>query len=201
MPKLHNHLLGRLLNREFDGCDEHVDFTDEEQNNIYIKNNIIFCHQTAHINYTTYNMRQSFDTINPQTCPFIMVATPEKEPGAHPFWYAQVLGIFHVDVRHTGSRSKDFRTKQMEFLWVHWLGTEPGHISGHMSACLPMVGYVPDSDDDDFGFVDPALILCSCHLIPTFCRGWTTSLLSTVEATDARSAGEKDDWTNYYVNM
>jgi len=130
-----------------------------------------------------------------------MVATPEKEPGAHPFWYAQVLGIFHVDIQHVGPRSKDFRQKTLEFLWVRWLGAEPGYTAGHKQARLPMVGYVPDSDDDDFGFLDPMLVLQGSHLIPTFSRGRTDTLLSTTDTTEARPAGETDDWTNYYINM
>jgi len=43
-------------------------------------------------------MGQDFDMVNSTTHPFIMVSSPETEKGAHPFWYAAVLGVFHADV-------------------------------------------------------------------------------------------------------
>ena len=54
MPKLKDHLLGRLLNHKFDG-DDH-DFSEQERNSIRIQNNIIYQHATVRINYTTYDL-------------------------------------------------------------------------------------------------------------------------------------------------
>ena len=53
IPKLQDHLLGRLLNREFDG-DEHQ-FTNAEQNTIRIVDNRIYSAKVLHVNYTTYD--------------------------------------------------------------------------------------------------------------------------------------------------
>lgn len=54
IPKLQDHLLGRLLNREFDG-DEHQ-FTNAEQNTIRIVDNRIYSAKVLHVNYTTYDI-------------------------------------------------------------------------------------------------------------------------------------------------
>ena len=95
---------------------------NHDRNTIRICNNTIYRHCTARINYTTYDMRRDYDTINPRTHPFIMVPSPETEIDTHPFWYAAVLGIFHAEVQHTGRLSSDLRPKIIEFLWIRWLG-------------------------------------------------------------------------------
>ena len=89
----------------------------------------------------------------------------------------------------------------MEFLWVRWLGIEPGHRSGSKVARLPKIGFVEDTDEDAFGFLDPDLVIRGCHAIPDFNSGRTSSLMSYDGPTVARSPSEKDDWTNFYVNM
>ena len=132
-----------------------------------------------------------------------MVASPEVGPNTHPFWYASVIGIFHADVQHTGSCSRDFKPHRMEFLWVWWLGVVPARSSGRKQAKLPKVGFVPDSDEFAFGFLDPALIIRGCHLLPSFVDGKTTDLLATKGPTEpeARMKKEGDDWTYFYIGM
>jgi hypothetical protein len=132
-----------------------------------------------------------------------MVSSPEVEsnPAAHPFWYGAVIGIFHADVQHLGAHSHDLSWKPMNFLWVRWLGVVPGHSFGRKQAKLPQVGFVEDLDDYAFGFLDPALVIRGCHLIPAFAEGRTTDLLSTHGPSEARPTGQADDWINYYVNM
>ena len=73
-------------------------------------------------------------------------------------------------------------------------------MSGFHQAKLPMVGFVPVSDPSAFGFLDPALVVRSCHLIPAFRNGRTQDLLS-VTGSLGRAVDEVDDWANYYVNM
>jgi hypothetical protein len=53
----------------------------------------------------------------------------------------------------------------MDFLWVRWLGVEPGYRAGIKKARLPKVGFVPEPDPYAFGFLDPpvhysAVALC-----------------------------------------
>ena len=59
----------------------------------------------------------------------------------------------------------------MQFLWVRWLGIEPGYTSGSRVARLPKIGFVEAMDEDVFGFLDPDLVIRGSHLIPTFHLG------------------------------
>lgn len=198
---LRDHLLGRIREQDFDGDTDHL-FSDEERNSVRIRNNIIYRLATLRVNYTTYDMRRDFDTVNPKTHLFVMVPSPETEQGCHPFWYAAVLGVFHADVQYAGNDSRDFRFKRMEFLWVRWLGMVPGHSFGRRQATLPKIGFIPDSDEFAFGFLDPSHVVRGCHLIPSFIDGKTKDLLTTdLGVSLGRVGTEKDDWTNYSVGM
>jgi hypothetical protein len=199
-PKLQDHFLGRFLSREFDG-DTHGTFTHEERNTIVFKSNLIYRTETMKANYTTYDVRRDYDIISPKRNCFIMVRSAEDDPNAHPYWYAQVLGIFHTEVRHYSSSAEDHRYHYREFLWVRWLGSEPEYRSGPRYARLPKVGFVPDTDEYAFGFLDPSLVIRASHLIPAFASGSTTQLLDTTSPTFARRPGEMNDWTNFYANM
>src|SRR5258705_12665552 len=96
--------------------------------------------------------------------------------------------------------------RRMEFLWVRWLGVEPGHRHGFPHAVLPKIGFIPSTDEYTFGFLDPKHVIRSCHLVPAFTCGRTSDLLP-IKNTDARClqryghARETDDWANFYVNM
>ena len=195
-----NHLLGRLRGHEFDG-DTQQSFSDDDRNSIRIRNNIIYRLSTIRVNYTTYDMRRDFDTVNPKTHPFIMVLSPETEKDAHPFWYASVLGVYHADVQYSGRDSRDFRYNRTEFLWVRWLGVVPGYTFGKKNAKLPKIGFIPDSDEFAFGFLDPAHVVRGCHLIPSFMVGKTQDLLSMEGHSLGRVGSEDDDWAYYYVGM
>jgi len=130
-----------------------------------------------------------------------MLQSPEICSGAHPYWYAQVLGIYHADVSTTHEAALKNSAQHIQFLWVRWLGAEPGHRSGSKIARLPKVGFVEDTDEDAFGFLDPDLIIRGSHLIPAFNSGRTCNLMSYDGLTVARFPNEKDDWVNFFVNM
>ncbi|KAG5633723.1 hypothetical protein H0H81_005707 [Sphagnurus paluster] len=200
IPKLQDHLLGHLLAREFDG-NAHEDFTDEDRNGVRIIGNTIYSVQLLCVNYTTYDIRRASDTINPCTHNFVIVQSPEDGPNAHPFWYAQVLGIYNVVLRHYGPRSHDeYKKHHMQFLWVHWLGVEPGHRSSRHYAQLPKIGFVPHTDPYAFGFLNPAFVIRGSHVTPAFAAGKTTKLLPAVH-TVARPSDTCEDWVNFYVNI
>jgi hypothetical protein len=38
----------------------------------------------------------------------------------HPFLYAHVLGIYHANVIYTGSDTRDYTLRRLDFLWVRW---------------------------------------------------------------------------------
>ena len=132
-----------------------------------------------------------------------MVASPEVESNsaAHPFWYCAVIGIFHAEVQHIGQNSSGLSWKPMDFLWVRWLGVVPDRSFGHKQARLPKIGFIKDTDEYAFGFLDPSLVIRGCHLIPAFVDGKTTDLLSTQAPTEARPNGQIDDWMAYYIGM
>ncbi|KII82710.1 hypothetical protein PLICRDRAFT_120409 [Plicaturopsis crispa FD-325 SS-3] len=199
IPKLKNHLLGRLLDREFDG-DEFSDFNDAERNTVRIVNNRVYSVSTLRVNYTTYDVRRGQDSMNPRTHADVMVRSPETGPGASQFWYARILGVFHASVYHSGPLAQTSSVQPMEFLWVRWFGSAVGYRHGSKRARLPKVGFVPDTDESAFGFLDPSLVIRGCHLIPAFVDGRTSDLLRC-EHSAGRAADEVDDWEAFYVNM
>lgn len=198
--KLRAHLLSRLLGKGLDG-DDPILFTDEERNSVRIIDNTVFSAKQLSVNYTTYDVRRDRDTINPRTHPYVMLRSPEVSRGAHPYWYAQVLGIYHANVSTTHPAVTKRSAQHMEFLWVRWLGTEPGYHSGSKIARLPKVGFVEVTDEDAFGFLDPDLVIRGSHLIPAFNSGRTAALMPYSGPTVARSPNEEDDWMNFYVNI
>jgi hypothetical protein len=126
-----------------------------------------------------------------------MVLSGESRP-QHPYWYARVLGIYHMEVllNIEGALKK----KQVEVLYVRWLAPLTGHQSGMGCARLPKVAFVEDTDSDAFGFLDPAQVIRSAHLIPAFSSGRGTTSLRYGKSF-ARQSGELDDWEAYYVGM
>lgn len=88
----------------------------------------------------------------------------------------------------------------MEFLWVHWFGVKPGYHWGFKNAHLPKIGFVPADSGAVFGFLDPSLVLCACHLISAFADGHTDSLLCH-GALVAQENNNLNNWAAYYVNM
>ena len=210
LPKLQDHLLGRLLGRDFDG-DTYGPFTPNDRQTLKILSGKMYSVQTCRLYYTTYDVQRQTDTVNPRTCADVMVhaSAPDDEDDAgdhEPYWYARVLGIYHAKVSTSHSDAINGReVRRMEFLWVRWLGAEPGHRHGFPRAVLPKIGFVPSTDEYAFGFLDPKHVIRGCHLIPAFTCGRTSDLLP-VENTDARlqcygRARETDDWMNFYVNM
>jgi len=76
ISKLKDHLLGRIHGLDFDG--DTNQFSNDNRNSVRIQNNVIFRVATVRVNYTTYDMRRDFDTVNSTTHPFIMVSSPEN---------------------------------------------------------------------------------------------------------------------------
>ena len=162
-----------------------------------------------------FDGRREQDFLNPRNHADIMVYAP-KEQGIerherHPFWYARIIGIFHAVVRHTGSNSKFEDARIMDFLWVRWFGRAL-HIPGGWEESRPhLVGFLEESDEGAFGFINPADVVRGIHLIPAFNLGQTNetlgkSLLGRPETlardrTSERYGNATDwDWDHYYVN-
>lgn len=94
--KLKDHILARLLGSNY--CGDEFAFSDEDRGSVSFVNNLIYRHKVIRINYTTYDMRRSQDSVNPRTHADIMVLSHENDATtpSHPYWYARVLGVFHA---------------------------------------------------------------------------------------------------------
>jgi hypothetical protein len=185
-------------------------FTDTDYNRIIVIKDKIYPHATLKINYTTYDLHRQQDSLksylhilpkekgvksghSPRS--FIMLASEEtgKDRGYHPFWYAQVLGIFHVNARLVGE-PRD-ATKRIHFLWVKWFG----HCKEHKNGAPPRGLYKVGPTRGKFvstGIIDPEDVIRAAHLIPSFKDGrddieiWEPSVIEDSEG----------DWMHYYVN-
>ncbi|KAG2338728.1 hypothetical protein BDR05DRAFT_1003940 [Suillus weaverae] len=116
MPKLKDHILYRLQKLDISYCD-HV-FTDKEHNLVIIPNNTLYSVQTM------------------QTHADVMVIPGETMP-SHPYWYAHVLGIYHMQTwLNDGSRPVK---QHLQLLWVQWLTPLQNHKSGIKHTHLPKV--------------------------------------------------------------
>ena len=89
---------------------------------------------------------------------------------SHLFLYAQVLGIYHANIICVGPEMLDYNPRQLQFLWVRWF-QQPEIIENHNTTGwnayhLDQLSFPPMAGEDAFGFVDPADVLCGCHIIP-----------------------------------
>ncbi|EGO24017.1 hypothetical protein SERLADRAFT_409202 [Serpula lacrymans var. lacrymans S7.9] len=72
VPRLKDHLLSRILQYN-------------DRNNVHILDNQIYQGKVLRINYTTYDMRQEHDLVNPRTRYNVMVLSREKKQGGHSY--------------------------------------------------------------------------------------------------------------------
>ncbi len=132
---------------------------------------------------STYNLQQQTDTINPKTCPDVMMYAPpsdncDSNADHERYWYA--FGIYHTKVWTTHHGVKNGSDVcHMDFLWIRWLRTEPGYKHGFQREKLPKTEYVLSTDDYAFGFFDLKHVIRCCHLIPAFSTGQMVDLLNT----------------------
>ena len=164
-------------------------------NHVVFKGNKIYRHRLLRINYTTYDLQQEFDSINPRTdhCDIMLLSNLDDD---HPFCYARVLGIFHANIIYTGLGSKDFKSRRIEFLWVRWFEVIQDRFSLWEQLALDTVRFLPMDNKDAFDFVDPTNVLRGCHIIPSFADG----RLHRDGVAMSRWANDSDDWKRYYIN-
>jgi len=199
VPQLKDHLLSRLTGQLYDG-DEHA-FSYIERDSLRFVQNRLYRHKVLRVNYTTaYDMRRDQDSINPRTHPDIMLMAHEDDLQAdpHPYWYARVIGIYHVNALHSGRHSASVTSKRMDFLWVRWFGRDFEAPGGFAAKRLHRIGFIPQEDGGAFGFLDPQVVLRGVHLIPGFAHGQTDEYLGM---SVIRPLENDLDWVVYYVNM
>ncbi|KAG2051670.1 hypothetical protein BDR06DRAFT_983445 [Suillus hirtellus] len=198
IPKLKDHILYRLNKLDVSDCN-HM-FTDEERNKVIIPNNMVYSVQTMKVHYTTYDMRCEYDTINLCTHADVMVLSGETAP-THPYWYARILGIYHIDTWLQGSCGRT-EAQRVDILYVRWFASliPSEYQSGMQRARLPKVAFVEESDRDAFRFLDPGQVIQGAHLIPSFASGCGVSALRYGKSL-AHPKEEQDDWEEYYVGI
>ncbi|KAJ7053545.1 hypothetical protein C8F01DRAFT_921943, partial [Mycena amicta] len=201
IPKLKNHILARIL-----GGDEEEDFDEEDRETIHFVDNRIYRHKTIRFNYTTYDVRRKQDSCNPRTQSDIMVLNPSDNKTKSPYWFGCITGIGHINVLHTGRRSRSDKIQTFDFLNIRWFGDDPDQKTWglHVNR-MPRIGFQPADDESAFGFLDPAAVLQACHIIPAFARGYDDNGLGKSigrPRQELASEGIFDtDFAYYYVNM
>lgn len=160
----------------------------------------MYHHHLARFNYTTYDVRRAQDVINPGTShrDIILLANPDDSNtrSDHPFLYARVLGIFHINAVYIGGRAPDYNAQRFDVLWVRWFEYDGNRIGSWDNCKLDSVHFPPMATEGAFGFVDPSDVLRSCHIVPAFAKGRVHSdgIGLSCLAHDAR------DWSHYCVN-
>lgn len=200
IPQLKDHILSRLCQYDYNEGERQFTATQRSQLHFLEDLNRVIAPKSFRVNYTSYDIRRNQDYMRPGPDCTIMTLSCEDSPDSHPFWYAQILRAFVIPFVHTAPDARNRSPQTMEILWVRWLGIVPGYIWGFKVARLPKVGFVPEQDDEAFGFLDPSLVLRRCHLIPAFSEGRTNALLRPGKSI-ARKPGDIDDWSEFYVNM
>ncbi|KAK7037071.1 hypothetical protein R3P38DRAFT_3480997 [Favolaschia claudopus] len=200
LPKLQEHLLSRLDHPDWTG--DGNEFTPAQRYRLQFKNNRIYMHQIMRVNYTTYDVRLGQDILNPRTHSDVMFLPPDDN-SSHPFSYAQVLGVFHADVVNTAPDSKSKTPQPMDFLWVRRYRLDSSWRAGFKRKRLYRLEFLPDSDPQAFGFLNPDEVIRVSHLIPAFAHGKTEDLLTpdSIGRLPREGLTEDEDWRYYYVNF
>lgn len=187
--------------------DNRPELDSDAANGILFKNDRIYKHRLIQFNYTTYDVRRAQDVVNPGTthCNVMFLSdmgddTPEASRASnfHPFRYARVIGIYHVNVIYVGSGMMDYNSRRFDFLWVRWYqGPIPrsGDLNRLDTWRLDQLSFFPVNDPRAFGFVDPADVLRGCHIIPRFSEGQRRKDSSTL----SKCARDHGDWNSYYA--
>ncbi|KAF7367198.1 hypothetical protein MSAN_00980100 [Mycena sanguinolenta] len=198
LPKLKNHLLGRLAHPDY--SDDTEEFTDEERHSLVIANNRMYRHKVLRVNYTTYDVRRGQDSMNPRTRADIMTLAPQGDT-SHPFSYARLLSVFHVDViRNVRGATHVPVPTSLDVLWVRNFRRDTSFRAGFKAKRLHRLEFIPADQPNAFSFLNPDEVIRGAHLIPAFHHGRTHDLLGEGPslALDDEDMGE---WRYHYVNM
>ena len=186
-------------------ADDGTQYSYVDLGNILLVNDRIYNHRTLRVNFTTYDMRRDYDIINPTKHANVLAVSPLFDPSVnqsddgHPFVYARVLGIYHVDVIYSVPGTQNSIARTMEFLFVRWFQRDVSYKAGFLHRRLHRLTLGDAQLDDSFGFLDPDDIIRGCHLLPAFASGKATC---EAPAPDPASASESTyDWMHYYVNL
>ena len=189
--KLKDHLLTRILNKQYDA--EPPTFNTKDRDELYIAEDRLEQRYCMNLYHTTYDLRRGKDRVNMKNRSHIMTLSQDE---SHPYAYAKVLGIYRLDVLHGPTMSDEVT---MDVLWVRWLKIDKTHRAGWKAKRLYRVKYVLALEDDAFGFLDPDDIVRGSHLIPKFNHGH--KMHAPGDPTSLWDPEKESDWKSYYVNQ
>ncbi|PPQ81433.1 hypothetical protein CVT24_001917 [Panaeolus cyanescens] len=201
--ELKTHLLSRVLGKQ---NDDDISFSPTELSRLELVQDSIYEHHVFRVNYTTYDLRRSQDSINPRTHCDIVTLSRDNNP-THPFSYARIIRSYHADITYTGPENptKIVRPRRVEFLWVRWYELDTEHSGGFDAQRLHRLRFVAhDSSQAAFGFIDPDCVIRGIHILPAFAHGTTSDYLpcnSIARNEETRTAIGDNDYRFYYVNM
>jgi hypothetical protein len=205
LPKLQRHLLPRILSSLYPNTntmnlhaevDSLPDLSQCSSHSLLFKYDRMYKHNIIRVNYTTYDVRRSQEVANASTSHCNIMVLNDTEDEAHPFRYARVLGIYHVNVVYVGPGMVDHRPRRLEFLWVRWYQRTAVLNTGWGARKLDTVQFPPVTSDEAFGFVDPSEVLRCCHIVPAFAQG----KVHIDGRGRSRCARDSSDWRTYYIN-
>lgn len=220
MPKLKNHILPRMKDMLLKEAASNPGtnspqislLSSPEQNSglsrsIIFKDDRMYRHGLARFNYTTYDVRRGQDVVNPNMPHRDIMLLAKKNDtdnndmdasadtsSNHPFLYARVLGIFHVNVVYIGDGMLDYKPRRVEFLWVRWFEYVGPRSLRWADLRLDRIRFPPMASEGAFGFVDPGDVLRGCNIIPAFAKERVRGVGLSRCAWDTR------DWNQYFVN-
>ncbi|KAJ3849673.1 hypothetical protein EV368DRAFT_67254 [Lentinula lateritia] len=119
----------------------------------------------------------------------------------HPYWFVWIIGVFHINIVHSGLLSKSHKPQKFNVLYVRWFGRvlEQEHYGIHVNH-MPKLGFIDAVNPEAFGFVNPSEVLCGCHIIPAFEHEKTDQFL--ISPSLARQENEdNEDFFRFYVNI
>ncbi|PIL33172.1 hypothetical protein GSI_04622 [Ganoderma sinense ZZ0214-1] len=210
LPKLHAHLLPRIVNLLKQERILHPDIVHPVQwvsdtaadveGRVSIHHDRIYHHKQVWFNYTMYDVHRGRDIINcgtPHRNIMLLssTTTDSDSDSKSRFLYARVLGAYHANVLYMGPGMLDYKPRRIDFLWVRWYEVQRGGTTSWRDSELPMVSFPALASDSAFGFIDPSDVLRACHVIPAFARG--TAHEDGVGV--SLRARDGDDYNTYYV--
>ncbi|KAI0323247.1 hypothetical protein GY45DRAFT_1264953, partial [Cubamyces sp. BRFM 1775] len=177
------------------------DISSEHLRNLRLVRNRMYLHKVLRINYTSYDMRREQDSINPRSHADVLMLAPPGE--AHPYLYARLVSIFHVNavLLDPGSDTEEPEPELIHILWARWFELDTTHRAGFEARRLFRLRFA-NLNEDAFTFIAPSQILRGVHLIPAFNYGRTNIALPYSSITRGEDDGEGgEDYKYYYVGI
>lgn len=198
------HLLPRVVQRLGHSIES---FHEDDWLNLSLQGQRLYAHQLLYINYTTYDVRRNQDIIHvntPQSNVLLLNEEFFKEPlssSLHPYLYAKVLGVYHVNVSYLGDLpdgTQDLTPHRFDLAWIHWYELLDPEEEWEVEPEFTMdrLGFQSLDSDGALDFVDPADIVRAVHLIPHFANGH----LDPVEIPRSKRFPAQGPWKAYYIN-